>query len=330
MEAGLLYEDRTIAILLVAASVVLLANGVFNVEQSGVQYGLGAGAILQANAYNVSVIPALQATALQIKAIYQTILEGFLISGIGLIMLAMSLALLFKSQNGYERYVGMYVPLHVMLVVIYLVLLLIMHLTYVVDLYATYVAMVLCIVFDAYIGYKTRKTLLRRRSARSISIDPSTPYANLMTLREQLFEGLTGTVGIVDKHFNSNAISNLYRLIPSESSKITSIRILTSSSMLDSRFNSNYLDLKEELKNGGVGLEVKVMREEDATAQHERFLFDDAVAYKIPPFSIINRKSEHVVRTTLKDARGRFDYLYQNAVKLENYMEKQGRGSSQA
>ncbi len=330
MEAGRLYDDRTVAILLVAASVVLLANGIFNVEQSGVQYGLGAGAILQGNAYNVSVIPALQATALQIKAIYQTILEGFLISGIGMLVFAMSLALLFKGQNSYERYVGIYVPLHIMLVLIYLVLLLIMHITYAVDLYATYVAMAVCIIFDAHIGYKTGRLASRRRPGRSISIDPSTPYANLVTLKEQLFDNLAGTVCIVDKHFNSNAISNLYRLIPSEGQKIASIRILTSSGMLDSGFGRNYTDLREELRNNGIEVEVRVMKEDDAATQHERFIFDDTAAYKIPPLNIINRKSEHVVRTTIRDARKRFEYLYQNAMKLENYMEKQGRGSSQA
>ena len=41
------YDSRTISILLVSASLVLLANGVYTVQFFSVQYGVGAGAVLQ-------------------------------------------------------------------------------------------------------------------------------------------------------------------------------------------------------------------------------------------------------------------------------------------
>jgi len=132
-------------------------------------------------------------------------------------------------------------------------------------------------------------------------------------------------VGVVDKHFNSAAMSNLYRLIPRDRANIKSLKILTSAEMLDSKFGSNYLDFKEELKNSNIEIEVKIMKEEDAVTQHERFIFDQQGAYKIPPLNIINKKSEHITRMNTRDARKRFDYLYQNSLKFENYMEKQAR-----
>ena len=159
---------------------------------------------------------------------------------------------------------------------------------------------------------------------RGISIDPSTPYSNLVKLKEELFDSLKGEVGIVDKHFNSAAMSNLHRLMPT-GNNIKSLTVITSNEMLDSGFGGNYQDLKNELKNGGMEVEVRIMKGEDSSVQHERFIFDDSVAYKIPPLSIIHKKSEHVVKMSVHDAKKRFEYLYQNSVKFENYSVNQGR-----
>lgn len=327
MEAEQLYENKTIAILLVAASIVLLANGIYDTAQFSVQYGIGFGALTQSDVYNISVIPQLQGTALQVNSFSQAIWESFIVSGIGLVMFAMALLLLSHGPNRYESFLRKYVPLHLTLSFVYLLLLFIIHFTPVTDLYVSYVALALCIVFDVYLEYNTRRILSGRKFGRSISINPSTPYANLVALKDQLFDDLKGDIGIVDKHFNSVAMSNLYRLIPVDKAEIKTLRILTSEGMLDSRFGSNYSDLKEELRNAGIDVEVKIMKPEDAMAQHERFLFDDLGAYHIPPLNIINRKSEHIIRMNMKDAKRRFDYLYQNAIKFENYSEKQARSS---
>lgn len=323
MEAGQIYENRTVSILLVAASLVLMINGIFNIEQFAVQYGIGLGAALQSNAYNVTVAQTLRPTVIQINTFYQTILESFFLTGIGFAMFVMAFLLLLRGPNRYESYMRRYVPVHLALTFVYVVLLLIIHATfntevYTVGLYATYLAIAVCIIFDVYLEYNTSRQNSARRFTRPISLNPSTPYSNLIRLKEELFEGLVGDVGIVDKHFNSVALSNLYRLIP-ESGKIRSFSIITSKDMLDSGFGRNYLDLKKELENRGIGLEIKIMKEEDAEAQHERFLLDDTYAYKIPPLNIINRKSEHILKMSMKDAKKRFDYLHQDSIKFENY-----------
>jgi hypothetical protein len=215
---------------------------------------------------------------------------------------------------------------HIMLAVIYVLLLFIVHSTfpfsfYSTQMYVTYIALVLCIALDGYLEYGMSKN----KHEAGISINPTTPYSNIVRLKEELFDGLVGQVGIIDKHFNSAAISNLYRLIPAGDSGIKEVRILTSAEMLDSGFNDNYRDLKNELKNREIGIELKIMKEEDAPVQHERFIVDDMKAYKIPPLNIIHKKSEHIVEMDHREAEKRFDYLYQRGIKLENYMEKRSR-----
>lgn len=332
MEAEQFYDNKTISILLVAASLVLMINGIYNLMQFSIQVGGGEEvlALLQSNPTNVTVSALQQSTTSQLQSLYQAILESYLSTGIGFVMFVMAFILLTHNPNKYGSYVKRYFPLHVMLAIIYIILILIIHFTfsstfYSVDLYTTYVAIALCLILDVYLQYRPQKGTSNRKFGRSISIDPSTPYANIVALKEQLFDDLSGEVGIVDKHFNSTAMSNLYRLIPADRSNIKSLRILTSQGMLDSKFGSNYFDLKDEFKNTGVELEVKVMKDEDATVQHERFIFDDKGAYTIPPLNIINKKSEHVNRMNMRDARKRFDYLYQNSIKFENYLEKQAR-----
>lgn len=324
MEPERVYNNKTVSILLITASLVLLGNGVFSVYLFSIQYGVGAGALVQARAYNLSVVPLLQPAVNEINALYQTVLESYLLTGIGLIMFAMAFVLLIHSPNHFEAYKRRYVPAHIMLAFVYAVSILIIHSVisftfYSTHLYITYVAVAICILFDAYLELGSRAPSASR--IRGISINPATPYANLIRLREELFNSLQGEIGIVDKHFNSTAISNLYRLIPLDNSSIKSFKIITSSEMLDSNFGGNYRDLKNELKNKGIDVEVKIMNKDDATAQHERFIFDEVAAYKIPPLNIINKKSEHIFRMSIKDTRKRFEYLDHNSAKIENYSQ---------
>jgi len=330
MDQVQLYDSKTISILLVSASLIILANGVYTVQVFSIQYGLGAGALLQSNAYNTTVISELQFVAQNINTLYQTILESYLLAGIGLIMLVVALVMMTHGANKYESYIRRYMPMHAALALVYIFVLVIVHATYSftpfsTNLYATYVALGLCLIFDVYLEFKMRALAAGRKGLRGININPSTPYANLMRLKEELFNGLSGDIRVVDKHFNSAAMTNLHRLLPDELSGIRSLSVITSAEMLNSGFGEDYRDMKQELKNRGIELEIRIMRSEEAASQHERFILDDKSAYKIPPLNIINRKSEHVVRMSLGDARRRFEYLMNNSAKLENYLMEQSK-----
>jgi hypothetical protein len=158
-----------------------------------------------------------------------------------------------------------------------------------------------------------------------LEMDPSKPYTNLLKIKDEIFSQLTGSVGIVDKHMNSTGIENLHRLIHDNLGNISEINILTSAEMLDGEFSRNYLDCKSEVEHSGARINVLVMSEADSSQQHERFLFDGTNAYKVPPFNIIHKKSEHITRINLSDASKRFDELYKGSTKYENYVLKNGR-----
>lgn len=319
MEPEKVYDNKTLSILLITFSIILIGSGVLSVEFFSTQYGLGAAAILTASATNSSVIQILQYAASQNSLFYQAILESYIITSIGFVLFAMSFVLWLHRQSGYERFLKIYVPLHLILVIIYLVLLFIIYSAFDFNLYSlildiTYLAIVFSILLDLYIGYKIYGTDVRRRFS-GIRIAPNTPYTNMINLKEKMFSSFIGNVCIVDKHFNSQALLNLYRLI-SDNKNIKKITVISSNEMLDSSFNKEYRDLKNELEEQEIVLEIKLMNQNDAIQQHERFIFDDSSAYKIPPFNIINKKSEHILKMSRKDAVKRFEELLLKSVKI--------------
>ncbi len=328
MESVQFYDDKTASILLIAASFVLLASAAFSIYQFSVQYGLAEGIVLQSNYTKTAVAQILRPTVFQISAVRQIVLESFLLSGIGLAMFVAALFLVISGKERYEASVKRYVPLYIVLTLVYVVLLIISYSAfsiYGISIYLTAVALAISFITGIYLIYNVRRPESGIKTG-NISINPSTPYSNIVAL-QHLFGDLVGEVEIVDRHFNSAAIGNLYRLLPSGvPNNIKALRVITSSERIDSSFGSDYLDFRREMKNNGVEVEIKIMDESDAVEQHERFIVDDVVAYKIPPLNIINKKSEHIVEMDSGEAKKRFDYLYRRATKFENYVVKQARG----
>lgn len=328
-------EDKTqdykeVLILLTIGSLLLLANSIFSIQLFGMQYGVGAGALIQSQADNRSVASVLLNNATQIDALYKSLLESYLNVIIAFVLVMLALYLYThrtEKRSGANR---RYTLLHLTLSVIYIVLFLIIHATspftfFSLHLYFTYLGFLLCVFSGVYLEYRIHTPEAKSRGFRSISLNPSTPYTNIQNLREQLFANLANNIRIVDKHFNSSAISNLHRLLDGSEGRVRSVTVITSEEMLDSVFGSNYNDLKSELEGMGMDLEVKIMNRDDSTKQHERFVLDDKNAFKIPPLNIIHKKSEHVTKISHSEAERRFDYLYQNSVKFENYVVEKGR-----
>ncbi len=192
-------------------------------------------------------------------------------------------------------------------------------------LYIVYFGMGLCIMSDLYLQYEIRQPKAESKIPRTISIDPSKPFSNVIALQDQLFPNMNGHLKIVDKHFNSAALQNFHRIAEKSMQNFTKVTILTSKEMLDSGFGQYVSDLRSELSGAGVGLEIKLMDDKDTVDQHERIMLDDKIAYKIPPFNIINKRSEHITRISHEEANKRFQYLFNRSIKLENYSVKRAR-----
>ena len=160
------------------------------------------------------------------------------------------------------------------------------------------------------------------RVPRPISINPETPYSNILVLSKRFFGKLKGDISILDMHFDSKAIENLLALISGNEHNHGSLRILTTANRLGSHFERGYFDFRDELANKGISLELRVMSDNDAVQQHERLIIDAQNAFKIPPLNIINKKSEHIVAINRREALSRFEEIWQRSTKYENYNKK--------
>ena len=323
---------REMMILLVVGSALLGMSSVYFVQIFSVQYGIAAGAIVQSGQTNTTIIPAFRLVGSQIQGLYRSILESWLGVVLGAMLLLISFMLYLGRANRFDEQNRKYMLLHTTLTFIYIILFAIIysgfiHTTLSILLYFGFFGIIVCVITDLYLEYEARSSS-KRAGVRAININPETPYTNMQVLKNQLFSKLKGNIRIVDKHFNTEAIANLHRLIAGEMEGIDSISVITSEDMLDSEFRDDYKDIMKELKNNGIEMEVKVMTSEDASAQHERFVLDDQDAFKIPPLNIINKKSEHITKINVREARRRFDYLHQRALKYENYLLRQDRPDS--
>ena len=73
--------------------------------------------------------------------------------------------------------------------------------------------------------------------------------------------------------------------------RISSYKIITSGERLDANFMSNYNDLRSELSNKGIQIEMKVMKPEDVGSQHERFVLTGAPPSDPPVQHHVNKKA---------------------------------------
>ncbi|MEM4064568.1 MAG: hypothetical protein QXW57_02845 [Candidatus Micrarchaeaceae archaeon] len=318
-------------------SILLATATMYVAEISSMAYGIAAGALYQSNYHNESVIPAFSQIVGSIHAIYAAIYEVYVLFFIAMGLVVASVAEFLRS--GIRAGIRRYSLLHTSMTIIYLLLFFVLFNnlslsginsvnSYIFKL--IYVGGFLMLGIDLYIEYEMHAPAQRaRRFSREIAINPSTPYSNLMKMRDELFSGLSGDVRIIDKHFNSAAIANLYRLLQDNRS-IKSIGILGSNEMLDSQFDKNFNDFSGELAGKGISVEFMLMSSENAAAQHERIIFDDSKAFKIPPLNIINKKSEHITRLKRSEASRRYEELSKGAISYKNYVLKQARGNSNA
>ena len=312
---------------LVIGSIILISSSIFFLQVFSTAYGIGEGAFIQSNKTASNVTGVLMLTVQSIPSIQQSISETYVMLTVAILLFTIALALFIYGQGKYDAAMRRYTALHAVLVFVYAMLFAsrftsISITSTTVPTYMAALGIGICMAVDLYINYMIRIPGVRRsRSRSSIRIDPSTPYSNILSLQENLIGQIRGSIGIVDKHFNSVAISNLYRLLLEnrKTPQITKITVLTSREMLDAHFGDNYRDLSIELGNIGIGMEVRVMGESDSAMQHERFMLDEENAYKIPPLNIIHKKSEHITRISIREAKKRYMQLYQRSTKFENF-----------
>jgi hypothetical protein len=318
-------------------SLILIAGAIYILKELAVLYGIGVGAAVQSIGTNMPLVSLVASAATQLTALHQGILESYVLFLIALGLSAASFILFLRRYEKNNSAITTYSLFHSAFIVVYIIILYLILSSFYANLgsyymYVIFAGLVICIASDLYFQYSIRQPTDSPKGPRvkhTLSMDPTKPFSNIITLQEQLFPNMSGHLRIVDKHFNSVALANFHRLSEKSITNFTKITILTSKEMMDSSFGNDMIDFRNEVTEAGVGLEVKLMDDKDTVEQHERLILDDKIAYKIPPFNIINKRSEHITRINYDEANRRFNQLHGRAIKMENYAVKRARDEPQ-
>ncbi|MGC8547653.1 MAG: hypothetical protein ACP5MC_01450 [Candidatus Micrarchaeia archaeon] len=322
------------SIFLVLFSALFIIGVLYVSDIFSISYGVGAGAFIQSNLSMVKPVQVLAPTIAETSSLHRAIQEAYVLLLISLIAFMIAVVIYATKAYRFGQAMRRYAISHFVVTFIFTILFLVVFSYFSISVNyvfenGLYASMLLAMALDVYFVIFSRKSVRKAPISKSIEIEPSKPFANLLKLRDTVFSGLSDHVMIVDKHVNSASLQNLYRLL-SENTSVKKIDILTYPEAFDSSFNRNFVDFKKELGNKGIEVNLLIMSDSDAASQHERFVFDSVNAFKIPPLNIINEKSEHVTRIKLSDAKARFGELSKGAMKYENFLLKKARSSGES
>ena len=321
-------RNRMIMVLILG-SLILFAGSVYLTKDFAILYGVGVGASIQSASTNTILNQTIVPIATNLSFFHIAIAISYLLCIISLILCGSALVLFMKRGENSAPTVKTYGLVHAASMFLYalvVILLLSSFYQYMKQDYLllVYFGIIICMASDIYLQYDARLGPRAQKIKSSISVDPSTPFSNIVNIQEEIFSKMAGHMKVVDKHFNSSSMINFHRLIAGSTGNVKRITILTSKEMLDGDFPNSVNDLRNELSQTGIEFEVRVLDQKDSAEQHERFIADDKIAYKVPPFNIINKKSEHINRIKLSEANARFYYLYGRASKIDNYLVRKG------
>ncbi len=319
-------------VLLSIGALMLLFGSVYIIYKLSLLYGVGIGAAAQSIAYNNSVTSSVSSLVLGNSGLGEGVLESFVSFVVALAVGASSFILLLSRRELPSKATSKYTFMCAILGAVFIMLFFLASLNIPYGYSSTYemVPYAGFIILAGGVGYieyviRTRHHRGQARGKTAVSMDPSRPFSNMVSVQEEIFSNMTGHMRVIDKHFNSTALQNFYRLIEKDMGNYTKITILTSKEMLGYSFAQEINDLRTELTGAGIELDARLMDDKDTVEQHERIVMDDRIAYKVPPFNIINKRSEHITKISFKEADSRFAQLFSRAIKLDNYQVEKGR-----
>ncbi|MGC8537729.1 MAG: hypothetical protein ACP5MZ_01955 [Candidatus Micrarchaeia archaeon] len=309
-------KDITAATVFVAGALAIIIS-LYYMQQLSLSIGVGAGvgAYIATVTHNSTLPASLQSLVNNIPTLRIALYLTYMMFVIALVCFAMGLLQLFGNP---QSRLAMYtvVVSSVLFIALFSVLDINFEFSQPAAIYAlSYLSGLAMLAASGYYVFES-KHRQSRTVHRQISLNPDTPYTNLLVLSRELFSNLKGEVRIVDMHFDSAGMENLALLISGAKTSYSNIYVLANGERIGSDFRKRYSNLVAELSNRGIGFEVRVMNPEDSAAQHERFIVDSEHAYKIPPLNIINKKSEHIVSIKHSEAAKRFDYMWGRGSKV--------------
>jgi hypothetical protein len=156
------------------------------------------------------------------------------------------------------------------------------------------------------------------KDPKTFLTNPDKPLTMSKVVREEVFRGLSGEVGWLDKHFSADGF---YYLLDFDPKKVPFIKILTGPERVDREFKRQYKRAAKELKGRNVDLQARVILEESLLQEfHDRYLLGDNATYSMTPESIMVDKLgtiHDVPQEESKEIRARFTTYWLQALDPE-------------
>ncbi|HAM38323.1 MAG: hypothetical protein A2474_08305 [Elusimicrobia bacterium RIFOXYC2_FULL_34_12] len=125
---------------------------------------------------------------------------------------------------------------------------------------------------------------------------PGKPFSNRKTVRD-IINSCKKYIYWIDKYFSRAGLDLLSESL--DVTKVKNIKILMASEKIDEKFISFYKDLKEEIKNDGVKIELRVIIDNKLkTIIHDRWIISKNLYYNIPSTDTIARGQYSEVKRT--------------------------------
>ncbi|EQD64686.1 conserved hypothetical protein, membrane, partial [mine drainage metagenome] len=232
------------------AGALAVIISVYYMQQLSLSIGVGSGAYIIATGHNVTLPASIQSVVNSIPTFKIALYLTYMMFVVALICFAMGLLQLFGNM---QSRLAMYTVAvsSILFIVLFSILDMNFDFSQSATLYAlSYISGLVMLAASAYyiIEYRHRQV---KGVRRQISLNPSTPYTNLLVLSRELFSNLTGNVKIVDMHFDSAGMENLAMLVSGSKSDYSSIYVLANGERIGSDFKRRYSNLVTELENRG-------------------------------------------------------------------------------
>jgi len=118
---------------------------------------------------------------------------------------------------------------------------------------------------------------------------PGTPFTNIKHLRD-ILGYLKGKAYWIDKHFHPKAFDPISESL--DANRLTDLIIFSSGGHCTEGAKQNYVRLKQELANKGIKLEWRLIDDALLRKLHDRWIFNGATAYNVPPVNSIFKGQE--------------------------------------
>jgi superfamily II DNA or RNA helicase len=128
-------------------------------------------------------------------------------------------------------------------------------------------------------------------SQRAIVISPSTPYSNVVHLREVLRES-EEFLYWADLHFHARALEEIAAAI--DPARVRVIRILSGSANVDDKATRDFKRFVEEMTNKGISAEWRVLEH----FSHDRYIISKNACFNVPPVNSLLQGSYSEVMET--------------------------------